>query len=91
MIHQLGKREILIVKHLINAKKPISSDILGVILGASPKTVRSCMAFVGDILKMAGGAKLISKTGSGYAIEIVDENEFRVFLQTFNAKYLDAY
>lgn len=91
MIHQLGKREILIVKHLINAKKPLSSDVLGVILGASPKTVRSCMAFVGDILKMAGGAKLISKTGSGYTIEIVDENEFRVFLQTFNAKYLDAY
>lgn len=91
MIHQLGKREILIVKHLINAKKPLSSDVLGVILGASPKTIRSCMAFVGDILKMAGGAKLISKTGSGYTIEIVDENEFRVFLQTFNAKYLDAY
>ncbi len=91
MIHQLGKREILIVKHLINAKKPLSSDVLGVILGASPKTVRSSMAFVGDILKMAGGAKLISKTGSGYTLEIVDENEFRVFLQTFNAKYLDAY
>jgi lichenan operon transcriptional antiterminator len=91
MIHQLGKREILIIKHLINAKKPLSSDVLGVILGASPKTVRSCMTFVGDILKMAGGAKLISKTGSGYTLEIVDENEFRVFLQTFNAKYLDAY
>lgn len=91
MIHQLGKREILIIKHLINAKKPLSSDVLGVILGASPKTIRNSMAFVGEILKMAGGAKIISKTGSGYVIEVFDENEFRVFMQTFNAKYLDAY
>lgn len=91
MIDQLGKREILIIKHLINAKKPLSSDILGVILGTSPKTIRSSMTFIGEILKIAGGAKIISKTGSGYAIEVEDENEFRVFMQTFNAKYLDAY
>lgn len=91
MIAQLGKREILIIKHLIHAKKPISSDLLGVILGVSPKTIRSSMIFVGEILKIAGGAKLISKTGSGYFLEIFDEKEFRVFTQTFNAKYLDAY
>ena len=91
MIAQLGKREILIIKHLIHAKKPISSDLLGVILGVSPKTIRSSMTFVGEILKIAGGAKLISKTGSGYFLEIFDEKEFRVFTQTFNAKYLDAY
>lgn len=91
MISQLGKREILIIKHLILAKKPISSDLLGVILGVSPKTIRSSMTFVGEILRIAGGAKLISKTGSGYFLEIFDEKEFRVFTQTFNAKYLDAY
>jgi len=91
VIHQLGKREILIIKHLINAKKPLSSDVLGVILGTSPKTIRSSMEYVGEILKLAGGAKILSKTGSGYAIEVFDENEFRVFMQTFNAKYLDAY
>ncbi|GAB6109708.1 BglG family transcription antiterminator [Fusibacter bizertensis] len=91
MINQLGKREILIVKHLINAKKPLSSDVLGVILGASPKTIRGSMDYVGEILKIAGGAKIISKTGSGYSIEVFDDNEYRVFMQTFNAKYLDAY
>lgn len=91
MISQLGKREILIIKHLIHAKKPISSDLLGVILGVSPKTIRSSMLFVGEILKIAGGARLISKTGSGYSLDIFDEKEFRVFTQTFNTKYLDAY
>ena len=91
MINQLGKREILIIKHLINAKKPLSSDVLGVILGTSPKTIRSSMEYVGEILKIAGGAKIISKTGSGYSIEVFDDNEYRVFMQTFNAKYLDAY
>lgn len=91
MINQLGKREILIIKHLINAKKPLSSDVLGVILGTSPKTIRSSMDYVGEILKIAGGAKIISKTGSGYSIDVFDDNEYRVFMQTFNAKYLDAY
>lgn len=91
MINQLGKREILIIKHLINAKKPLSSDVLGVILGTSPKTIRSSMEYVGEILKIAGGAKIISKTGSGYSIDVFDDNEYRVFMQTFNAKYLDAY
>lgn len=91
MIHQLGKREILILKHLINAQRPLSSELLAVILGTSPKTVRNSMSVVNDILKIAGGAKILSKTGSGYTLEIMDENEFRVFMQTFNAKYLDAY
>ncbi len=90
-MYHLNKQQILIIRQLINVKEPISSDVLAVVLGTTAKTVRSNMNMINEILELTGGARIISKTGKGCYLEIFDKNEFRVFTQTFNTKYLDDY
>lgn len=84
----INKRQLLIIKHLINAKDTLSSDILASALGVTPKTVRNDIELINLLLERVG-ARIISRLGSGYKIEIFIQNEFYIFLQSFNEKYID--
>lgn len=84
----INKRQLLIIKHLINAKDTLSSDVLASALGITPKTVRNDIELINLLLERVG-AQIVSKLGSGYYIEISIHNEFYIFLQSFNEKYID--
>ena len=86
-MNTLTKRQILIVRYLINTRKPLSSEMLAVILGATAKTIRADMDIINDVLQTAAGTQVISKTGFGYSLKILNHNEFNVFLQTFRSKW----
>lgn len=85
----LEKRHILIMKVLINASKPLSSELLGSILGATSRTIRGDIKLIDQILQRMG-AQVISKSGIGYTLEVINRGEFNVFLQSFNEKYSDS-
>lgn len=84
----INKRQLLIIKHLINAKDTLSSDVLASALGITPKTVRNDIELINLLLERVG-AQIVSKLGSGYYIDISIHNEFYIFLQSFNEKYID--
>lgn len=84
----INKRQLLIIKHLINAKDTLSSDVLASALGITPKTVRNDIELINLLLEKVG-ARIVSKLGSGYFIDISIHNEFYIFLQSFNEKYID--
>ncbi|MEG0077945.1 BglG family transcription antiterminator [Anaerorhabdus sp.] len=84
----LEKRHILIMKVLINASEPLSSELLGSILGATSRTIRGDIKLIDQILQRMG-AQVISKSGIGYTLEVINRGEFNVFLQSFNEKYSD--
>lgn len=85
----MDKRQILIIKRLINRKSLLSSEMLASVLGTTSRTVRSDMQTIGQILGKFG-ARVVSKPSYGYTLEIFDPEEFRVFLQSFNEKYMDG-
>lgn len=85
----LDKRHLLIIKYLINASEPLSSEILASVLGSTSRTIRTDMKIVERILDRVG-AEVVSKSGAGYSLEIVNRGEFNVFLQSFNEKYADS-
>ncbi|GAA6427498.1 BglG family transcription antiterminator [Dielma fastidiosa] len=82
----LNRRIISIMKYLLNSSQPISSEILASILGTTSKTIRADIETI-DLILSSVGAKVSSKSGSGYLIEVVDKNEFNIFLDRFNEKY----
>lgn len=85
----LDKRHLLIIKILINATQPLSSEVLASVLGTTSRTVRTDLKVIEQILQRVG-ARVVSKSGTGYSLEIVHEGEFYVFLQSFNEKYSDS-
>lgn len=84
----LDKRHILIMRTLINTAEPLSSEVLASVLGATSRTVRNDIKIIDQILQRVG-ARVLSKSGSGYSLDIVNRGEFNVFLQSFNEKYAD--
>lgn len=82
----LSRRTISIMKYLLNNHSPISSDVLASALGTTSKTVRADIKLIDEILKKVG-AKVVSKSGIGYNIEIFNKSEFLIFLDSFNEKY----
>lgn len=84
----LEKRHLLIIRHLINSRKPLSSEVLSSVLGFSSKTIREDMRFLEEVLRNVG-AEVITKSGTGYSIQIHNAYEFDIFLQFFNDKYWD--
>lgn len=88
IMYLLNRRGILITRYLINTEKPISSEVLASILGTTSRTIRNDIEMIDQILSGVG-ANVVSKSGSGYMIEIHDENEFHIFVDSFNEKYND--
>ena len=86
----LNKRQLIIIKHLLNSEKPVSSGYLATILGVNSKTIKNDMNVVSQIMPFFG-AKLISKSGTGYYIEVVDRNDYNTFVQIFNTRHKDYY
>lgn len=86
----LNKRQLLIIKYLINSDKPVSSDFLATVLGSNSKTIKSDMHVVSEIMKYFG-AEITSKPGTGHCIKINNYRDYSTFVQTFNSKYKDNY
>lgn len=86
----LNKRQLLIIKHLLNSDKPVASGFLATLLGANSKTIKSDMHVVSQIMACFG-ADLVSKAGTGYYIQVNDISDYNTFFQIFNAKYRDTY
>lgn len=82
----LNRRGILIMRYLLNADRSISSEVLASILGTTSKTIRGDIVLIDAILHSVG-AKVTSKSGSGYVLEVMNENEFAIFVDSFNEKY----
>jgi len=90
-MYNQSKLQLQLIRHLLNAQNPLSSDVLAVVMGTTSKTIRSYIDSINEILKLTCGAKIVSKTGTGYYLEVLDEAEFWNFNQTFNSKYFDDY
>lgn len=86
----LNKRQLLIIKHLLNSDKPVASGFLATLLGANSKTIKSDMHTVSQMIACFG-AELVSKAGTGYYIRVNDNNDYNTFVQIFNTKYKDSY
>lgn len=82
----LNQRSLSIMRYLLNYSSPISSEVLASILGVTSKTIRLEIDTI-DLVLQNVGAKVNSKPGSGYMIEVDDFNEFSIFLDSFNEKY----
>lgn len=82
----LNRRGISIMRHLLNSDRAISSEVLASILGTTSKTIRGDIEVIDAILTSVG-ANVVSKSGSGYTIEVHHENEFSIFIDSFNEKY----
>lgn len=87
-MYNLDKRKILIIKHLINHKQYISSDVLASAIGSNSRTVRDDIKVV-DAFLQNFGAGIEARAGLGYAIRFDDFNEYQTFLQVFREKYND--
>ncbi len=90
-MYNQSKLQLQLIRHLLNAQNPLSSDVLAVVMGTTSKTIRSYIDSINEILKLTCGANIVSKTGTGYYLEVLDEAEFWNFNQTFNSKYFDDY
>lgn len=90
-MYNQSKLQLQLIRHLLNAQNPLSSDVLAVVMGTTAKTIRSNIDSINEILKLTCGARIVSKTGIGYYLEVLDENEFWNFNHTFNSKYFDDY
>ena len=86
-MYNMNELQIVILKELINSKDFISSELLSTVLGTAPKTIRSNISVINEILLCTGCARINSKTGLGYYLEIIDNQEFSVFFQNFASKY----
>lgn len=83
----LNQRELKLLKILVEAEKPLSSELLSIILGTTQKTIRQNLKKIDELLLYVG-ARLISKTGSGYQIEVIRPKEYNVFIDNFQEKYI---
>lgn len=82
----LNRRGISIMRYLLNFDKSISSEVLASVLGTTSKTIRGDIELIDAILTSVG-ANVVSKSGSGYGIVVHDEDEFSIFVDSFNEKY----
>jgi len=71
-------REMRLIYHIVQAGKPITSSQLSELVSVSPRTVKSDMNRVREILNKVG-ADLVSTKSLGYSIKITHENLFRPF------------
>ena len=85
----MDKYYILIIQKLINANTMLNSEALASVLGITSKTVRKDIELIDKVLKNAG-ATVVSKPGMGYRLVLNDEDEFNIFLQSFQEKYRDS-
>lgn len=71
-------REMRLIYHIVEAGKPITSTQLSELVSVSPRTIKSDMNQVREILSKVG-AELISTKSLGYSIKITQDKLFRPF------------
>lgn len=81
-----GSRQLAIMRHLLRSDYAISAEVLASVMGTTAKTVRSDIVTINGIL-MHSGAKIVSKSGTGYTLEIFNPVEFNIFADSFFEKY----
>lgn len=79
---KMNRRSILLFRLLANSKDFISSDVLCKKLDIRPRTLREELKSFKLYIETIAGAKLITKTNSGYKLEIIDEDKFYPYMQT---------
>lgn len=79
---KMNRRSILLFRLLANSKDFISSDVLCKKLDIRPRTLREELKSFKLYIETIAGAKLITKTNSGYKLEIIDEDKFYRYMQT---------
>ncbi len=81
-----SSRQLAIMRHILQSDKAISADVLASVMGTTGKTVRSDIVMINEIL-MNSGARIVSKSGTGYTLEIFNQVEFNIFSDSFFEKY----
>ncbi|NTW95731.1 MAG: PRD domain-containing protein [Erysipelotrichaceae bacterium] len=77
-MQEIHNRDLRLIYHIVEAGKPITSQKLSEIISVSPRTVKSDMANVREIM-LSQGVELISTKSMGYTYKILDESKFRPF------------
>lgn len=75
MKNQLSIIQIKLIESLLSTNEPVSSQFLANSLGCSSKTVRNNLNELNLHLEK-NGAKIYSKTGTGYWITVTDQKKF---------------
>lgn len=70
----------LIIFHLMNSDKPLTSDVLSGLISVSPRTVKTDMLLIKDNIGEIG-AELITRKGVGYSINIINRELFDPFYE----------
>lgn len=71
-------RHVIIALYIISNERPCTSDELAERCQTSSRTIKSDMAYIGDVFK-ENGALLISKKSEGYSYEVTNADLFAKF------------
>lgn len=74
--------DVKILKTLLNADKPLSSEAISFECSKSSKTVRMHLKELSELLQ-TNGAKIEMKKGYGYSLEVIDELNFKAFMNNY--------
>lgn len=87
-MYNLSKKELLLIKYLIDSKEYLSSDVLASLIGSNSKTVRD---YIGKIALFLENFTIWieSRTGFGYLLRYDDYDEYYTFTMVFRRKYAD--
>lgn len=70
----------LIIFHLMNSDKPLTSESLSNLISVSPRTVKTDMLLLKDSIAKIG-AELVTRKGVGYSINIISHELFDPFYE----------
>jgi lichenan operon transcriptional antiterminator len=79
-MHEEQSREMRLIYHLAQADKPLTSQMLADLVSVSPRTIKSDMLRVRELLGDVG-AELVSRKSLGYSIQVVDKVRFDPFFE----------
>lgn len=81
---ELYNKRIIRILHLLVDNKVLSSEQIAVSISVSSRTIRSDIKELDTILK-TNGASIISEAGSGYRLQIINQEAFLIFLDNFTS------
>lgn len=81
----LNNRMRTILRELYTSPSPLTSEEIAAVVNVSSRTVRNDMKEMNDILTQHG-ASILAKRGTGYKLNVMDEDAFRRFLLQQTAK-----
>lgn len=81
-MEQYNKRMIKILHLFVENKKILNSEQIALSVGVSSRTIRTDLKELDRMLK-TNGASIVAETGSGYRLEIINNEAFNLFFSGF--------